>query len=84
MSKYIIKNCPCYFNKPEADCWADQLSWCQNCTDCVLKQIVELCRKIVFLNSGTDFTDVDMYKHAVGENFVARQVLQLLNIQEVE
>ena len=25
-NKYIVKNCPCYMNQPEADCWADQLS----------------------------------------------------------
>ena len=56
----------------------------ENITDCKLKQIVELCNKIIFLNGGTDFTDVDMYKHAVGENFVARQILELLDIQEVE
>ena len=51
MSKYVIKNCPCYFNKPEADCWADQLSWCKNINDCVMKQIVELCRKAPILNA---------------------------------
>lgn len=82
MSKYIINNCPALFLT--GVCAEKQLTYCEDRADCLLKQIVELCKKIIFLNRGTDFTDVDMYKHAVGENFVAKQVLQLLDIQEVE
>ena len=47
-NKYIVKNCPCYMNQPEADCWADQLSWCENCTDCVIKQVIEKCKEHPF------------------------------------
>lgn len=93
--KHIIKNCPCFVegiaikgNEQKTQTCNNhkvrELTLCQDCTDCVLKQIVELCNKIIFLNGGTDFTDVDMYKHAIGENFVAKKILQLLDIQEVE
>lgn len=80
--KYVIKNCE-QIHSSDNFCWSKNV-FCQDCTYCLLKQIVELCKKIIFLNGSTDFTDVDMYKHAVGENFVARQILKLLDIQEVE
>lgn len=87
MSKYIIKNCPAIYGVSLDGCkkdhYEDGAVLCQDCTDCVMKQIVEKCNKIIFLNGGTDFTDVDMYKHSVGENFVARKILKLLDIQEV-
>lgn len=80
MNKYIINNCPIF--ETDYSC-GEGLDRCSTCTDCTMKQIVELCNKIIFLNSGTDFTDVDMYKHAIGENFVAKKILQLLDIQEI-
>ena len=69
-NKYIIKNCPCYFDKPEANCWADQLSWCENCTDCILKQIVELCK--------------GEQQSRVATNIISNKILKLLDIEEVE
>ena len=80
MSKYIIKNCPCYFDKPEADCWADQLSWCQNCTDCVIKQIVELAKgyKEELIDRKTKKTVATRYFP------LTKDILELLDIEEVE
>lgn len=53
--KYAIKNCPCY------DCGycTSRLvkeRGCINCTDCVMKQIVELCKEN--LNSLEAYVDV--------------------------
>ena len=48
MSKYIIKNCPCYTMAYHCkyNCLGRVLSpYCQDCTDCVVKQIVELCEE---------------------------------------
>ena len=55
--KYIIKNCPScrytpkrYIDGIDYVCWNAQnfnssvRGLCQDCTDCVLKQIVELCK----------------------------------------
>jgi hypothetical protein len=79
--KYIIQNCPCYFNKPEADCWADQLSWCKNITDCVLKQIVELARG----NTGTCANcEAEPPCDNICDTYRLNKILQLLDIQEVE
>lgn len=85
MNKYIIRNCPCY-NKDYSCQSKDNITgkFCQDCTNCLLKQIVELCNRIISLNNTTDFIDIDMYKHAVAVGFVARYILQLLDIQEVE
>lgn len=85
MSKYIIKNCPARLSKsglcieaPEKKAYL-----CQDCTDCIMKQIVDKCNKIIFLNGNIDYKE-GFSNLAVSENFVARQILHLLNIQEVE
>lgn len=70
MSKYIIKNCPAY-----SEYWAEgcnnreKTAWvCKDCTDCVMKQIVEYCR------------DNEKY----GDEYYTNPILKLLDIQEVE
>ena len=44
--KYIIRNCPALVGcRVEQDlCYKNGLHKCQDCTDCVLKQIVEKCK----------------------------------------
>lgn len=55
--KYIIRNCPAYIHRPlsthDRVCLlGDKVKpnrkelyvYCQDCTDCLLKQIVELCK----------------------------------------
>lgn len=52
--KYIIRNCPCYIqyeNSLHFCCDGQGDGECQDCTDCVLKQIVELCRKAPILDA---------------------------------
>lgn len=41
MTKYIIKNCLSYEN----GVCDNQDMFCQDCTDCVMKQIVKKCKK---------------------------------------
>ena len=54
MSKYIIKNCPTLMgNRP---CYSKEIRQCADCTDCVMKQIVELCKEN--LNSLETYIDV--------------------------
>lgn len=43
MSKYIIKNCE-QIHSSDNFCWSKNIP-CQDCTDCVMKQIVELCKE---------------------------------------
>lgn len=72
MSKYVIKNCPCYTPKGGYyDCWANQDTWCENIIDCVLKQIVSR------LNNFAEDYGLDA-------GFYADELLSYLDIQEVE
>ena len=82
MSKYIIKNCPALFITKDGEfkndcCNKDGYSPCQGCTDCVMKQVVELCKES--LNSLETYVDVRSFECVVLQN-----ILQLLDIQEVE
>ena len=46
-NKYVVKNCPCYVyyeDKLRLCCDGQGDGECQDCTDCVIKQIVELCK----------------------------------------
>lgn len=84
MSKYIIKNCPCFneehpmlANYGECLSLTDDTEVCQDCTDCVLKQIVELCRETCRKRCTN---------YCLGKKKYCGygQILKLLDIQEVE
>ena len=82
MGKYIIKNCPVNYGLYKEMCGLteepeDIGKKCQNCTDCVLKQIVELCKEN--LNSLETYVDVRSFECVTLQN-----ILKLLDIQEVE
>lgn len=84
MSKYIIKNCPCYVqyeNSLHLCCDGQGDGECQDCTDCVIKQIVELCKnKNYFVKR---FPNAQ-FSSGVQNSELAFDILQLLDIQEVE
>lgn len=48
---YVVKNCPAIFYSgitDEAKCWQKWEQFdesCQNCTDCIIKQVIEKCKK---------------------------------------
>jgi len=71
MNKYIIKNCPAYCYLGE-ECHNEEDRYGSSCcevTDCVVKQIVELCS----------------FNYTKGNtNLLAKEILKLLDIQEVE
>lgn len=71
MSKYTVKNCPMYFH---GNCYGHTANYdCKNCTDCLIRQIIEKCiKKLAILTIGSD----------VGQ--FANNVLQLFDIEEVE
>ena len=93
MSKYIIRNCPCFFEENEEvndyTCsWSgtEELA-CQDCTDCKLKQIVELCK------AASEFCR-ECGKEAIyqvdciectkgGRAELGAEILQLLDIKEI-
>jgi hypothetical protein len=90
MSKYIIKNCPAcrqyqagiYTCDDLYDC---DLQRCQDCTDCVMKQIVELCKKVKLTYGQLDKPLTETQCAALfSRATLADEILQLLDIQEVE
>ena len=43
MTKYIVKNCPCYeLGKCNNEHIGDE--YCQDCTECTIKQVVDKCK----------------------------------------
>lgn len=88
--KYIIKNCPAFLNDvqllefSEGTCNSLQThrTYCQDCTDCVLKQIVELCKGI---KCPCEYKGADCWECTEsGARRFADKILKLIDIQEVE
>jgi len=81
INKYIIRNCPaiygiddgflCSYRENEED-----EKYCYDCTDCKLKQIVELCKEN--LNSLETYVDIRSLECTTLQN-----ILKLLDIQEI-
>lgn len=84
MSKYIIKNCPAYNEKgclytaaifPDESMQNRYITFavpCQDCINCVTKQIVEKCK------------DELGRVRTISKDIMAKDILKFLDIQEVE
>lgn len=75
-NKYTIRNCELICN---GECPNSKTGYCQDCTDCVLKQIVERCKKV---RECTADICTNPYEYAT--YCETRGVLQLLDIEECE
>lgn len=74
MSKYIVKNCPCYWHIGEDDgCSLENLKNCEDDDNCIMKQVVRLCEKNQFFNYGAVMLG----------NGLSVDILDLLGIEEV-
>lgn len=95
--KYVVKNCMCaygFVNEPMYCLWKDEVpihkTLCADCTDCVMKQIVEECKKaknIDYVYQRDKLTgeaiSVSSYVNSPNYEF-ADKLLQLLHIENVE
>jgi hypothetical protein len=81
---YIVKNCPAYEYNEEWDhhickrnlaVYETTCDTCPECSDCTMKQIVELCGKYHIIDAGYQ---------KVAINYLSSDILKLLDIQEVE
>lgn len=43
-NRYIVKNCPA-FGDMASECYITEIKPCYECPDCVIKQVIELCRE---------------------------------------
>lgn len=83
--KYTIKNCPCRMERHEDDCFGHTGYYnCCACTDCVLKQIAEKCRKEIRVYRKTVLPNDGINTLHFGRQSFAYDILRLLDIQEVE
>ena len=84
MSKYIIRNCPAILPMTKL-CDSENMKkpsdYCINCTDCVMKQIVELCKNKDYFVKRFPNTE---FSSGVQNSELAFDILKLLDIQEVE
>ena len=83
--KYIIKNCPNYRNR-EVDytCTVEVISSdCHNCTDCVMKRIVEKCREAQEIMDKEEYYEDD-FDTFNGESIMAETIMDMLDIEECE
>lgn len=74
--RYIIRNCPAYSDY----CEEIKSYECQDCTDCLIKQVIEKCNKCI------DENYPDYYDEGFEEDIVtefANDILQLFIIEEV-
>jgi hypothetical protein len=88
---YIVKNCPAYEYNEEWDhhickrnlaVYETTCDTCPECSDCTMKQIVELCKEI---KCPCEFKGADCWECTEsGAKRLTDRILQLLDVQEVE
>lgn len=89
--KYIIRNCPCFVEgiaikgheQKTQTCnnhKIRELTLCQDCTNCLMKQIVELCKEVENIENVKTLYDAAQS----GMFLQANRILKFLDIQEVE
>ena len=81
MSKYIIKNCEQIYSSDNF-CWRKNV-FCQDCTDCVIKQIVEKCKKEIRVYRNTLLPNDGTNTLHFGRQSFAYDILQMLDIEEI-
>ena len=77
--KYVIKNCSALrWSRRHFKCCSEYSDFkkCEDREDCLIKQIVELCKKA--LNSD------DCYERMYGGKMCCQPILDLLDVEEVE
>jgi len=81
--KYTINNCELICN---GECPNSKTGYCQDCTDCKLKQIVKLCKKAIKdCDKCKGDPEIDCYDCTQGGKAIqSDKILELLDIEEVE
>ena len=81
--KYIVKNCPCIYKSYRSDYDCDYDGPCEDCTDCLIKQVVDDCKESIKLYENEGWKSDDCLK-LCGEASMAFRLLQLFEIEEYE
>ena len=73
MKQYVVKNCPLYTEIDNLGNTCASLYTCESDTDCLIKQIIEKCKKAQ-----------NIYNVAMNKNELADEILEFFSIQEVK
>jgi hypothetical protein len=98
---YIVKNCPSILPMTKL-CDSESMfncgTYCKDCTDCVIKQVIEKCKYIIDddiclecnkFERGLDCFECDYDGHredimrGISRVSLAKQILQLFDIEEI-
>lgn len=84
--KYIVSNCPAYLT--EEDYCTCYLEVCSDCTDCVIKQVIEKCKersgKCERCKASEDYQPTDCLDYCSYDDVIfATKILQLFDIKEI-
>lgn len=75
---YIVKNCPAILRMTKIcdayETTRDLPQFCQDCTDCVIKQVIEKCKEYM--------TVLEMHKHNT-KDCGFDKILQLFDIEDI-
>ena len=83
MSKYIIKNCDAIHKHPVGHWNCANGIECQKREDCLLKQIVEKCKKEIKVYRNTLLPNDGTNTLHFGRQSFAYDILQMLDIEEI-
>ena len=65
-------------------CYSKVIKQCADCTDCVVKQVIEKCKGAVFNYSNLEILRTACEtSEAYGKANIAEQILQLFDIEEI-
>lgn len=79
---YIVKNCPAIISLYERpQCALPSNYYCKDCTDCVIKQVIEVCKakKLDIFNPS-----IGNEHYAMANSVLSTQILQLFDIEEIK
>lgn len=80
MNKYVVNNCE-QIHSSDNFCWSKNI-FCQDCTDCIIKQIVELCKDV---KCPCEYKGSDCWECVEsGVRRFADKILKLLDIQDIK
>ena len=84
---YIVRNCPCITGE-ECNSYRDDKIFCQDCTDCVIKQVIEKCKKrsgkCERCQASEDYQPTDCLYYCSNDDVIfADDILDLFDIDEI-
>ena len=81
-NRYVVLNCPTLMGNRL--CYSKVIKQCADCTDCVIKRVIEKCK-----DSKLSYSKLEILRtacetnQAYGKAVMAEQVLQLFDIEEI-